>query len=263
MYRFVATDLDGTLIDRSLRISPRTQKAIQLAQHRGSQVVISTGRMYQSALPFAKALGITAPLITYQGALARDPQTNEELWHHRMPLERTREALKMLQAAGLHINLYVDDCLYVEELTPEAKEYRDLTGVEPVVIPSFEEVLGHAPTKILAIGSSEAVIHWDEALKIHFGESLYVTPSQAHYLELAAPGVTKGAAITRLAARFGISPEEIVAFGDGHNDLEMLSAAGLGVAMGNAGDRLKSVANRIAPPVWEEGVASVLEELFA
>ncbi|MGE5708251.1 MAG: HAD-IIB family hydrolase, partial [Bacteroidota bacterium] len=119
-----------------------------------------------------------------------------------------------------------------------------------------------AATKILAIGSVEQADTWLEALQKRLGDRLYITKSQANFLELAPLGISKGEALAFLAESLGVAREEVVAFGDGMNDAEMLTYAGLGVAMGNAADGLKKFADRVAPSIHEEGLAQVLEELF-
>lgn len=260
-YRLVATDLDGTLIDHSLLIPARTRAAIARVKEK-AHFVLATGRMFQATLPFARELGIETPLITYQGAMIRDPKTGQDLWHHRMPLAETREAIELLRESGMHLNLYVDDQLVIEKQTPHADDYYAITRVPPR-IESFDRALEKgAATKILAIGTVEQADTWLKELKDRLGNRLYITKSQANFLELAPLGISKGEALAFLAESLGVAREEVVAFGDGMNDAEMLTYAGLGVAMGNAADGLKRIADRVAPPIQEEGLAQVLEELF-
>ncbi len=263
-YRLVATDLDGTLFDHTLVIPPRTRQAFELAKSRGAKIVLATGRMLPATLPFATSLGIDTPLITYQGAVIHDPKSGRDIWHHRMPLAETLEAINALRTSGMHLNLYVDHHLIIEEMTPAAAAYLELTGVTPLIVPRFENFLfsSTAPTKLLAIGTVEEADRWHKILFERFEEALYVTKSQAQFLELAPFGVTKGTALAHVAAKLNIQPAEIIAFGDGMNDAEMLAFAGLGVAMGNAPEELKKIADKVAPSIEEQGIAQVLEEIF-
>lgn len=260
--KLIATDLDGTLFGRDLTVSPRTRRALQLAEDAGIPLVMATGRMYRATLPYARECRITTPLITYQGALIRDHQTQEELWHRTIPRDLAHEALTALFASKLHVNLYVNDELLIEKHTPESELYCSVARVEPRVIPSLAEALTTEPTKIVAIGRAADIRHWVPALQERFGERLYVTESLPIFLEIANPTICKSVALAHVAGRLGIRREEIVAFGDGMNDLDMLQFAGLGVAMGNAPQAVKEIADRVTASVGEDGLAAVLEELL-
>lgn len=262
-YKLVATDLDGTIVGRDLQISPRVLRAIQRVQASGTHFVMATGRMFRSTLPYAQACDVTTPLITYQGALIRDHRTMQDLWHRTMTADMAREALEALAETGLHVNLYVNDELLISKLTPEAELYSRISQVEPRIIPSLSAALDAEPTKIVAIGEPDQIDHWVSILKERFAGRLYVTKSISRFLEIANPQISKSAALSHLCERLGIAREEVIAFGDGMNDLDMLEWAGCGVAMGNAPDAVKEVANRITTHVREDGVACVLEELFA
>ncbi|MNK81197.1 putative phosphatase [compost metagenome] len=261
-YKLVATDLDGTLVGRDLQISPRALRAVQRVHASGTHFVMATGRMFRSTLPYAQACDVVTPLITYQGALIRDHRTMEDLWHRTMSADMTREALEALAETGLHVNLYVNDELLIDKLTPEAELYSRISQVEPRIVPSLQAAIFAEPTKIVAIGEPDAIDHWVPILQKRFAGRLYVTKSISRFLEIANPAISKSVALSHVCERLGIKREEVIAFGDGMNDLDMLEWAGCGVAMGNAPDALKAVADRVTTHVREDGVARVLEELF-
>lgn len=260
--KLIATDLDGTLFGRDLTVSERNKRAVQLAHDAGIPVVMATGRMYKATVPYARECGITTPLINYQGALIRDHQTQQDLWHRTIPLDLAHEALEALFETGLHVNLYVDDELLIDKLTPEAELYCSVARVEPRLIPSLADGLHMEPTKIVAIGTVEQVRHWVPALQERFDTRLYVTESIPIFLEIANPTIRKSVALAHVAERLGVKAEEIVAIGDGMNDLDMLQFAGMGVAMGNAPQAVKDIADRVTRPVGEDGFACVIEELL-
>lgn len=261
--KLIATDLDGTLFGRNLQISERNRRALQRAHEAGIPVVMATGRMFRATLPYAMECGIKTPLITYQGALIRDHRTQEELWHRTIPLDLAHEALEALFESKLHVNLYVNDELLIDKFTPESELYCSVARVEPRLIPSLAEGLTMEPTKIVAIGTVEEIQRWVPALQERFGARLYVTESIPIFLEIANPTIRKSVALDHVAGRMGIRREEVVAFGDGMNDLDMLEWAGLGVAMGNAPQAVKEMADRVTKPVGEDGLALVLEELLS
>lgn len=261
-YKLVATDLDGTLVGRDLSISPRVRKAVQRVHDAGAHFVMATGRMFRSTLPYAQACDVVTPLITYQGALIRDHRSGEDLWHRTIASDMAKEALEALQETGLHVNLYVDDELLISKLTPEAELYSRISQVQPRIVKSLRDVLVSEPTKIVAIGEPDEIDHWIPQLQARFAGKLYVTKSIPRFLEIANPQISKSVALSHLCERLGIRREEVIAFGDGMNDLDMIEWAGCGVAMENGPEALKAVADRVTAHVKEDGVARVLEEIF-
>jgi Cof subfamily protein (haloacid dehalogenase superfamily) len=263
-YRLLATDLDGTLFGHDLKIGDRTRSALMGLGERGVALVLATGRMYQATLPFARELGITTPLITYQGAWIRHPHTHKDVWHHVMEVELAREALAALAETGLHVNLYMNDKLYLQNVTEEARGYTALARVDFEQIMDWEQVLREGgPTKLVAIGPEPEIVKWQAVMKERFGNRLFVTQSQPTFLEFAGPMVGKGRALEHLAAQLGVAREEVVAVGDGLNDLDMIEWAGLGVAMGSGHPGLKAKADRVTASLAEDGVAVLIEQLIA
>lgn len=263
-YKLLATDLDGTVIGHDLRISDRNRRAFARLAERGVPLVIATGRMFRATVPFAQALSVTTPLVTYQGALIRHHETLVDTWHHTLDPGLAIEALSALEESGMHVNVYTNDELYLRALTPEAESYIALSKVAPTMCGHWNEAIAvGAPTKIVAIGPEEKVVHWVAKLQAHFGDRLFVTQSLPTFLEIAHPAVGKGAAVAHLASTLGIRPEEIVTVGDGMNDLDMIQMAGLGVAVGNAREGLKQAADRVTRPWDEDGVACLIDDLIA
>lgn len=261
-YKLVATDLDGTLFGRDLAISHRVRQAVQRVHDAGVPFVMATGRMFRSALPYARECQVTTPLITYQGALIRDHRTMQDLWHRTIPVDLASEALDALAGTGLHVNLYVDDELLIDRHTPQSELYCQVSRVEPRLVESLHGALAAEPTKIVAIGEPDEIDRWLPLLQERFRDRLYVTKSIPLFLEIANPRIKKSVALAHVAGLLGIRPEEVLAFGDGMNDLDMIEWAGCGVAMANGPEALKQVADRVTAHVKEDGVARVLEELF-
>jgi Cof subfamily protein (haloacid dehalogenase superfamily) len=239
-------------------VQPRTVETLRRAEAAGLHVIVVTGRMVQSVRRFLEPVGLDEPVICYQGAVVADAD-GTWLRHEPIPLELAREALVELQREGYDPNVYVDDELYVGAATQAAVDY---AGFQDLTIHEVGDTLAwlsEPPTKLVAVGDPDALDGVEQRLKQHFGKRLYISKSLPYFLELAAAGVTKGAGLDFLSEHMGFTREETVAFGDGENDVELVAWAGYGIAVENAHDRVKAVADWVCPPASEEGVAQVLD----
>ena len=135
---------------------------------------------------------------------------------------------------GFHVNCYVDDELYVAEVTPEARAYADFQHLEIHAVGDLLDWLDAAPTKLVAVGDPDALDELEAELKPRFDGRLFISKSLPYFLEFASPDVSKGAGLEFVAERLGFTAAETIAFGDGENDVELLDWAGYGVAVANA-----------------------------
>jgi Cof subfamily protein (haloacid dehalogenase superfamily) len=241
----------------------RTRAAIAATRVAGIHVVLVTGRMFQAVRPYALEAGLDDPVVCYQGAVVAEPVSGRWLRHVPIPLELARETIAAVNEAGFGLNCYVDDELYVAEVTPEARRYADFQHLELHAVGDLLGWLDQPPTKLVVIEDPEVLDDLKQRMLIRFDGRLYISKSLPYFLEFASPDVTKAAGLDFLAERVGFSRERTVAFGDGENDVELIDWAGYGVAVANAHDRVKEVADFICPSVDEEGVAQVLEAFLA
>ena len=260
-YKLIAVDMDDTLLDSKLRISARAKKVIGKLREQGIYITLSTGRMFRSVQRYAEDLGINLPLITYQGALIKNALTEEVLLHRPVPLELARQVICDIQKYHYHINVYVDDRLCVEKITPEAEQYAAISGVDAIPVGGLLEFLKEPPTKVLAIAAEENIAALERELKAKYAGMLHVTRSKPNFLEFSHPRATKGEALAVLAEKLEVSREQIIAVGDAPNDIEMLEYAGTAVVMGNAREEIKAFADYVAPTNDQDGVAFILEKL--
>ncbi len=259
----IACDLDRTLIAEDLVVRPRTQTALEAARAAGIRVLIATGRMFRSARPYALAAGIDDPVICYQGAAVVEPRSGRFLLHDPIPLELAREAVATLEEAGYSPNVYIDDRLYVSEATLTSDRYARFQNLEVHSVGNLLDWLEAPPTKLVVIGDPLALDGLGARLRHEYGSRLFIAKSLPHFLEFARKGVSKGSGLAFVAELLGFSLEQTVAFGDGENDLELLEAAGVGVAVAGGHEGLLALADFVCPSAEEEGVAQVIEAILA
>jgi Cof subfamily protein (haloacid dehalogenase superfamily) len=261
--RAAVTDLDGTVLDATFNSSPRTRAAIEAAEASGIVCLIATGRMFQSARRIAARLGVTGPLICYQGGMIGDAVTGEIMLHRPLEVPLAHELLEALGEWSRDTNAYVDDELYVTEENDATLRYARTAGVELHVVGDLRRWLTEPTTKLVTVGEPEKLDVLRDELIARFGGRAFIAKSLAFFLEFAAPGVSKGSALDFVSERLAFTPAQTVAFGDGENDRELLDWAALGVAVANADPDLLARADAVVPSVNEDGVAQFLEELVA
>jgi Cof subfamily protein (haloacid dehalogenase superfamily) len=240
-------------------LRPRTRAAIERARARGIHVILVTGRMFRSVRPYALEAGLDDPVICYQGAVVAEPRSGRWLRHVPIPLPVAQEAIGALQAEGFSLNCYVDDELYVARITPGASRYAEFQHLELHEVGDLLGWLCRPPTKLVVIDDPHVLDDLEARMKSRFDGRLYISKSLPFFLEFASPDVTKAAGLDFVSKATGFTAEQTVAFGDGENDVELLEWAGYAVAVENAHDRVKAVADLVCPRVDEEGVAQVLE----
>ena len=261
--RAVAMDLDRTILPETLELRPRLIEAVKKVAAAGVVPIVATGRMLRSSRPFALQLGVTAPLICYQGALIADPQTGEWLRHEPMPVPLAREVIEACRKRDQHCNVYVDDELYVDELNVYALEYARHAKLEAHAVGDLERWLTQPTTKIVVVGEPELLDALQIELRAQFGDRLFIAKSLPFFLEVAQPGVSKGSALEWVCDRISIPPDRVVSFGDGANDIELLRDAGFGVAIEGADQVLLDEAEATVPGPEHDGVARFLEALVS
>jgi hypothetical protein len=285
-YKLIAVDVDGTLLTSKGTNTDRTRNALLAATERGVRVAVATGRRRRSALPILEQLAVPHFLVASQGAVVW--QDGTILFHSHLPAQNARMALDVIREHGLATailgNALREDVIWVDghwrsETRLAAYLRRHMDHVHDFA----PEALDHDPIELIVIDDEERLEALDRALTGHSppppsedppaeegptqrGPLWRVIFSRNQFtagaaLEIVGPQTSKAEAIDELCARLGIGREQVIAFGDNVNDVEMLEFAGTGVAMGNATADARAVASRIAPSNDDDGIASVLEDL--
>ena len=266
--RLLVLDIDDTIAGRSNTVSDGVKQAIKLVQSQGIRVALATGRMYYSAKRFHELIASDLPIVAYNGAWIQCPLTGVR--HHHFPVdsEVSYQLLDYFQQPDwlnkLEIHCYIDDRLYVQEITKKTEIYRKRSGTEPVLVKDLRSILEQETTKILAIGEPKSIGSLLANLQqIYPREQLYLTQSTPIYFEATHPQASKGFGVRFLAEELlGIDANQVMAIGDNFNDLEMLEYAGLGVAMGSAPEAVKGVSQWVAPHVEKDGVATAINKFL-
>lgn len=264
MIRLLALDLDGTLMDDDMVIrSDRVRRAITAAHERNVIVTLATGRMLDFALPYARELGIAAPLICYQGGLIQAPDAGAPIYLATMEPQLAREVLALKAQRGYHLVLYAGDDVFLDEKRHPEQFYRDFLGDRLVWVDDLTSVIEqHQAIKFLIFVEPDDVASVETELRQRFGTQMEITQSHAIIIEGSPLGVSKKDALQRLAAHLDIPQAEVMAIGDQDNDAPMIAWAGVGVAMGNASPTTKAAADWVAPPVTEDGAAVAIERFI-
>ena len=266
----VALDLDGTCLDSHQQLHPRTEAAVREAGAR-VPVVIATGRMYRSALPWARRLGIRTSLVCYQGALIQampDPDPGEGVVYGEVVATETLDgataqlAIAVAREHGWHRQAYVDDTLLCEEDRIEARRYSSIGAVPIRFVDDLSAAIAAGTVKVVCVViDPEEAVRCRVALTEALGARALVTPSLPQFIEVASPRAGKGPAVRRLAEGLGVDLSWAVAIGDAPNDVDMLEAVGFGIAVEGALPEVLGHAACTCPPPEEGGVADVLVAL--
>lgn len=261
MIKVVALDLDGTIVNEELKISEKTVALLQhLIHNTDVKIVVATGRMFLSALPFARQLQVKEPVVAYQGAMIRMiNEPHDVCFHNPIPMDIATDLLSFLVKDDYQINLYLDDDLWTTHTNNHATYYARTAGVTPLFTADLLGQMTLPPTKIMVIDD-----HRIDELLIQL-ESKYMgrlnyCRSRSNFCEIIDVGASKWKALETLINQWGIDPSEVMAIGDQGNDLSMIRGAGVGVAMGNAPDEIKREANYVTDTVDEDGAAKAIEK---
>lgn len=257
----IVIDLDGTVVDFDLEVHPRTQAALRRAST-NVPVVIASGRMYQSTKKWAQHLRLTTPLICYQGALVRSQDVLEPAIAE-FPLSgaTAQRTIEVARRHGWHRQAYCDDQLLCEEDRPEAHWYARIADVPINFVGDLADAAtgGSSKVTMVVLAGEQEIAHAEAAIAADVGQVATVRRSLSQLIEVTDPKATKGQALQTLCHRMNIALDRCVAIGDAPNDIDMLKAAGFGVAVAGSGPRVLAAAQATCPGPADAGVADVIE----
>ncbi|ADL43185.1 Cof-like hydrolase [Caldicellulosiruptor obsidiansis OB47] len=270
MYKLIAIDLDMTLLDRNKNISYRNKKAIELAKQKGVKIVLCSGRILKGVMYFAKVLGLhDQVIVACNGAIVRDLKKNKDIYYVGLENEKSLEIARICKENDIYYHYYFQDTMIARRLDYSSKFYYEKNKELPkeeridIIIDDSEQTLkscGDLITKFVIIDKDvEKVDRVREIIEKRLS-GVETTKSDTNILEVMKEGVNKKRALEFVCSYLGIDPKEIMAIGDNENDLQMIEFAGLGVAMENAIEELKKIADFVTQSYEDDGVAKAIEK---
>lgn len=259
MIKLVATDIDGTILRENRVFTNNVIDCINKLENNGIKIVLVTGRMHQGAKKIAARLNLKTPIVSFQGGLIRDFNDNT-LYEKYLPEDVVDEIIDWARNNDVHLNLYSEDILYSEIEDDAIKIYSQHQELE-YTIKSFDDIKHDKINKLLGIDYNDAdrVTEWVEFMTDRY-PNLHIVKSTPYFCEFSSLGATKACAVEFLQKYWDIDKSETLSIGDQNNDIELLKAGGIKVAMGNATEDLKQIADYITDTVDNDGFVKAMEK---
>ena len=264
-YKMIVLDLDDTLLKNDGTISRKTKKTLKKAKEDGVKVVLASGRPTFAIESVANALELEkygGYIISYNGARIIECKSRKELYAANITREEVQELYQMSQENEAYIQTYIGDNIIASQSNKFTDIEKQITGMEIIIPDDFSSYVQQEVVKVIVLQEPERLKELEKQWKPLVENKLYMTISKPFFLEFMNLEVDKGKSILRLGKMLGIDAEEIIAIGDSYNDITMIQAAGLGVAMGNAVETVKEIANYITEDNEHDGVAAVVEKFI-
>ncbi|MBI2850138.1 MAG: HAD family phosphatase [Chloroflexi bacterium] len=267
-YKLLVCDIDGTLLDKTGHISDEDKEAVTRAGARGIRVSLCTGRAAKACTKILSQLALDGYHIFFDGALVYNPRTDEEVYVAPIDKELVRQMAEYLRRVEINMDFYSANRYFIERETWASEIRRTFFGLEPTITDftrlwQRERII--KGTLVVASAEEKAraqdfYIHFKDSLKLSWTK----TPAypEVDFINVLAPEVSKGAALEALTAFLGIPPAEVMAIGDGANDIPLLAAAGLAISMANASSEVKAVADYVTLDVEHSGVAAAVSKFL-
>lgn len=254
-YKLLAVDIDDTLVSKAREVSTVNKAAIAKAAEAGVKIVLSTGRGYYASSIVRKELNLNGYVINYGGAIIMDTEIDRPVYFAELENSVVQDILAAADELGVHCHIYQGDEIIYEKPHIYADMYTDKLKLPSRIDPHIREKIWHNVPKVLILTEPERVERLLPMLSERFDGVAAVSKSSAGFIEFNSIGANKGTALARVCELLGIEREDTAAIGDNTLDYEMIQWAGLGAAVANANDAIKSIARIIAPSCDDDGVA--------
>ena len=265
--RLLAVDVDGTLVGADRRVSPRVQRALTEARQRGVYVAVCTGRSMFGTRQFIADVGLPGFHIFDAGANIADPVTGEVLAHYSIERSVARNLVRYAQQADIHLEVYVGERYYIEKECAASRVHGKVMSIPPIIAPLAEIVEREIVTKMESLTLNDEESARVNAMVAQFADHVEVgwataPGTLAGFANIVRRGITKGVGVRALAEHLGIPMSQVMGVGDGFNAEPLIRAAAIGVAMGDAPDSVKQIAQWVTGTVAEDGLAVAVERFI-
>lgn len=264
MNYLIALDLDGTLTNERKEITPHTYDTLMRTQQMGARLCLASGRPPYGMRPLAEQLHMAeygGLLVCYNGGHIEECATGRVLTEQTLCEELLPQLVAYQNESGLTLMTYHDDTIYTEQ--PQNTYVMQSSRNNKMRIQGVKNFINDTPrpiNKCLMVGHPSLIPQWEERMATEMGNLMHILHSTPYFIELLPPGIDKGTALSIVLDHYGMQQSQLIAFGDSHNDIDMLRLAGIGVAMGNAEEEVKAAANHVTLTNEEDGIAVFLEK---
>jgi Cof subfamily protein (haloacid dehalogenase superfamily) len=264
----ICTDIDGTLLNSERRLSTRTIAAIKSVAH-AMPVILASSRMPAAMRHLQAELGILDhPLVCYNGGYVIHATKEKQVVFESIaiPVAVCKGIYELAQSTSINVSLYHADEWYAPSMDQWTEREERITKVKSIIKNPLEVFSAwtnedKGAHKVMCMGPADEIHLLELALREKFGDKIHVYFSRPTYLELAPKEISKATGVAlALEKVYGMQMSDVIAFGDNYNDIEMLRAAGLGVAVADSRDEVKAVAKYITANSKEDGVAMAIEK---
>lgn len=264
--KILVLDLDGTLTNSEKKITPKTREALMKAQEQGHKIVLASGRPTYGIVPLAKELQMEqygGYILSFNGGRITECKTGEVVYQKTLPQELVSSLFQLAEQLEIGLMTYENESIIAGM---HHDEYMDIEkNINHMPLLHMEDVCGYIDfpiNKCLGTAEPERAAQAEEVYKEKFGEQLCISRSEPFFVEITPKGIDKAASLERFCQLTGHSREDMVACGDGFNDVSMIEYAGVGVAMENAQDAVKEVADYVTASNDADGVAQAVYQFI-
>lgn len=267
-YKWCVCDMDGSLLDSQGLISAKNESALKKLESQGVEIIIASGRTDLMMKQYIEQLNLRGHIISCNGAIIKNIAEKSIVYHKTLDKERVLYIMKFFFENNLNFLVYTDDVVFSNIDNPRAKKIEETnssldadlrTPLEYFDLHTINKIGQREIIKILLVESNEAVR--DRVVEHLKGFSdISLVSSAKGLLDIWAPGVSKGSAVKVLAEKLGVNLEDVIAFGDNHNDLELFETVGMPIAMGNSVDNIKSVAKFVTLSNDDDGISYAIDK---
>ena len=261
-YRLLAADIDGTLITSKQKLTEATLGAVAELRKQGKFFTLSTGRPIMGVKKYVHLVSPGVPLISYNGAMIIRPDNGEIVYERELSAASAREIIRRGCEHGSVVIVWAKNRLFTSVINEHVENYSRITGEAINLIDDPEAVISLGVTKCIWLDSAENISRYRAELMEKPVEEADHCTSTPNLLEFMSEGVSKGEGLKKICEYCGVDISEAIAAGDELNDISMIKAAGLGVAMGNAHEEVKAAAKHITLTNDEDGLAAVIREFM-